>query len=70
MAKGIENLHLVTYDLPTGAYQDHGPVFYADGRRPTYVNSIAVTADGSVYTIARNERDGHVHVDLVRIRLS
>lgn len=70
MAKGIENLHLVTYDLPTGAYQDHGPVLYPDGRRPTYVNSIAVATDGSVYTIARNERDGHVNVDLVRIRLS
>lgn len=70
MAKGVENLHLVTYDIPTGAYRDHGPVFYPDGRRPTYVNSIAVAADGSVYTIARIETDGHFNVDLVRLRLA
>src|SRR5207244_1418189 len=41
-AKGTEDLHLVTYDIPERRYTDHGAVFYADGGRPSYVNSIAV----------------------------
>lgn len=67
MAKGIENLHLITYDVPTRGYRDHGPVFYPDGQRPTYVNSIAVGADGTVYTLARVTEGGHTRTDLVRI---
>jgi hypothetical protein len=68
MAKGLENLHLVTYDLPTRGYKDHGPVFYPDGQRPTYVNSIAVGADGTVYTLARITEKGHTRTDLVQIK--
>ncbi|MEQ9439243.1 MAG: hypothetical protein RIG62_09345 [Cyclobacteriaceae bacterium] len=66
-AKGLENLHLVTYHLPTQYYQDHGPVFYADGARPTYVNSIAVGSGGSIYTLARFEHQGSVIQDLIKI---
>ena len=69
MAKGIENLHLVTYDIPTRGYKDHGPVFYPDGQRPTYVNSIAVGADGSVYTLARINENGHTRTDLIQIKM-
>ena len=64
----MENLHLVTYHLPSGQYRDHGPVFYEDGGRPTYVNSIAVGDNGDVYTLARVEHKGSVIQDLVRIR--
>ncbi len=67
MAKGVENLHLITYDIPTRGYRDYGPVFYPDGQRPTYVNSIAVGEDGSVYTLARVTEDGRTRTDLVRI---
>jgi hypothetical protein len=35
-AKGLENLHLVTYQLHKGEYRDHGPVFYENGERPLY----------------------------------
>lgn len=66
-AKGLENLHLVTYHLPTRTYRDHGPIFYPDGSRPTYVNSIAVGPDGTVYTLARFWHEGHEIQDLVRI---
>ena len=66
-AKGLENLHLVTWHIPTGRYRDHGPVFYADGERPLYVNSIAVGPDGSVYTLARITENGHTRSDLVAI---
>ena len=41
-SKGLENLHLITYDIPTGRYTDHGAVFFENGERPAYVNSIAV----------------------------
>lgn len=66
-ARGLENLHVVTFHLPTGRYRDHGPVFYPDGGRPTYVNSIAIGADGSIYLLGRFEHDGEVIQDLVKI---
>jgi hypothetical protein len=66
-AKGLENLHLITYDIPTAKYIDHGPVFYKDGQRPLYVNSIAVGKDGAVYTLARITEHGHTRADLVKI---
>ena len=55
-AKGLEDLHLVTYDIPTGKYTDHGAIFYENGQRPLYVNSIAVGKDGTVYTLAASRR--------------
>ena len=66
-AKGLENLHLITYDILTGTYQDHGPVFYENGDRPLYVNSIAVGKDGSVYTLARITENGKTRTDLIQI---
>ncbi|MCG8308368.1 MAG: hypothetical protein MI975_13325 [Cytophagales bacterium] len=66
-AKGLENLHLVTYNIPIRKYTDHGPVFYEDGEWPTYVNSIAIGADGEVYTLGRFEHKGKVIEDLVKI---
>ncbi len=67
-AKGAEDLHLVTYDIPARRYVDHGAVFYEDGGRPTSVNSIAVGSDGTVYTIARIPRAGGSRVDLVSFK--
>lgn len=66
-AKGLEDLHLITYDINTGLYLDHGAVFYPDGQRPLYVNSIAVGSDGTVYSMGRVERDGKVVTDLFSI---
>ncbi|HYH57203.1 MAG TPA: hypothetical protein VD772_11355 [Anseongella sp.] len=66
-ARGLENLHLVTYGIRRRNYMDHGPVFYSDGSRPTYVNSIAVGRDDHVYTLARFEHDGKVIQDLIKI---
>jgi hypothetical protein len=64
-AKGLENLHLVTYDIPTGKYMDNGAVFYPDGQRPLYVNSIAIGNDGTVYTLARITENGKTRTDLI-----
>jgi hypothetical protein len=66
-ARGLENLHLITYNIPNRKYTDHGPIFYPDGSRPTYVNSIAVGKDGNVYTLARFEHNGKLIEDLVKI---
>ena len=66
-AKGLEDLHLITYDIPTAKYKDNGPIFYENGDRPLYVNSIAVGKDGSVYTLARITENGKLRADLVKI---
>ncbi len=66
-AKGLENLHLITYDIPENKYTDHGPVFYEDGSRPLYVNSIAVDKKGNVYTQARITRNDRVQTELIQI---
>ena len=66
-AKGLENLHLITYDISASKYLDHGPVFFGDGQRPLYVNSIAVGHDGTVYTLGRITEDGKTRADLIKI---
>ena len=66
-SKGIENLHLVTFHIPTRKYTDHGPIFFENGQRPYYVNSIAVGKDGTVYTLSRITQDGHTRTDLISI---
>jgi len=66
-AKGLENLHLITYDIPTEKYTDHGAIFMPDGQRPLYVNSIAMDKEGSVYTLCRIKRGDRVITDLIRV---
>ena len=63
----VEDLHLITYDIPAAKYTDHGAVFFSDGGRPGLVNSIAVGKDGSVYCITNIPGNGRRHIDLVRI---
>jgi len=67
-ARGLENLHLITYNIPKAKYTDHGPVFYEDAGKPTYVNSIAIDRKGNVYTLARFDYDGKTIEDLVKIQ--
>ncbi|MEX2512051.1 MAG: hypothetical protein WD398_04030 [Cyclobacteriaceae bacterium] len=67
-AKGIENLHLVTFRITDQHYMDHGPVLYPDGSIPTYVNSIAIGKDGYIYTLARFEHEGKIIQDLIKIK--
>lgn len=67
-ARGPENLHLITYHIPSKHYQDHGPIFYQNGERPSYVNSIAISNDGYIYTLARVPRNGKIISDLIRFK--
>jgi hypothetical protein len=62
-----ENLHLITYDIPTARSVDHGAIFFADGQRPSRVHSIAVGKDGTVYAVSRVKRNGHSVPDLISI---
>ncbi len=64
-AKGLENLHLITYDIEKNRYKDHGAVFYPDGQRPLYVNAITIGRDGMVYTLPRITENGKTRSDLV-----
>jgi hypothetical protein len=66
-ARGLEYLHLVTYNIPANKYKDHGAVFYKDGTFPTYVNSIAIDREGNVYTLARFLHEGKEIEDLIKI---
>jgi len=66
-SKGRENLHLVTWDIPTRTYTDHGAVYFPNGQRPNYVNSIAVGKDGAVYALSRVSEDDNAITDLIRI---
>jgi hypothetical protein len=66
-AKGLENLHVITYDIPARKYTDHGPVFYENGRPPTYVNTCAVDKQGAIYAVARVTEKGGTRGDLIRI---
>ena len=65
-ANRIEDLHLITYDIPAAKYTDHGAIFFSDGGRPGLVNSIAVGKDGSVYCIT-DIPGKQRRADLVRI---
>jgi len=66
-SKGVENLHLITYDIPAARYTDHGPIFFADGQRPSYVNSIAVGKDGTIYALSRVTENGRTRTDLMSV---
>ncbi len=66
-AKGLEDLHLITYDIPTGKYADRGAIFYENGQRPLYINSIAVGKNGNVYFLARITENGKTRTDLVEV---
>jgi hypothetical protein len=66
-AKGEENLHLVTYQIPTAKYLDHGPIFVA-GRAAAQLGQLSRGGkDGTVYTLGRIKRNGQVIRELIKI---
>ncbi len=65
-ARGLENLHLITYNIPEQKYLDHGAIFYTDGQRPTWVNSIAIGNNGHIYTLALFEYNEKLIEDLTK----
>jgi hypothetical protein len=69
-ARGLEDLHLVTWHIPSGKYMDHGAIFYENGERPLYVNSITIGKDGTVYSLGRITEAGKTRADLFSVRAS
>ncbi len=67
--KVVENLHLITYHIPSGRYRDHGPIFFENGDRPSYVSSIAVARNGTVYALSRITENGRTRTDLISLRV-
>jgi outer membrane protein assembly factor BamB len=65
---GEEDVHLVTYDIPSTKYIDHGPIFFPNGQRPADVNSIAVAKDGTVYSLSVVHENGKQRADLISIK--
>jgi len=49
------------------AMGNRGTIFYENGDRPLYVNSIAVGRNGTVYFITRITRNGRTRADLVEV---
>jgi len=69
-AKGEENLHLVTYHIPDARYYDHGAIYFEGGGHPSYVNSIAVGRDNTVYSLSRVPAAGdEVRTELFSVAL-
>jgi hypothetical protein len=64
---GEEDIHLVTYDISSAKYIDHGPIFFPNGQRPADVNSIAVAKDGTVYSLSLVHENGKQRADLISI---
>ncbi len=63
-----EMVYLVTYNIQSKAYVDHGPVYHANGSPVTDAFSMAITSD-AIYTLARfgSGDDNERKVDLVEI---
>jgi hypothetical protein len=51
-ARKIEELHLVTYNIPLRQYTDHGAIRLDDGRTPRYCQGLEVGTDGNLYIAA------------------
>lgn len=48
----VEELHLVTYNIPLRCYTDHGAIKLDDGRIPRYCQGMEVGSDGNIYFVA------------------
>jgi hypothetical protein len=51
-AQKLEELHLVTYNIPLRQYTDYGAIQLDDGRTPRYCQGLEVGADGNLYIVA------------------
>ena len=52
-ALGDENCHVVSYDLYARRLVDHGAIVFDGGGHPTFVNSLAMAPDGTLFSCGR-----------------
>jgi len=63
--KDAEGLALVTYQISSGQCADRGVVTLENGAKPYQAQSLAVSRDGMVYTVAFVGEPGHSRLDLI-----
>ena len=64
-AQRAEGTHLITYDLATHTYTDHGAVVLENGDPASAPQSLAVAQDGTVYTMVYVTRHGYRGIELI-----
>jgi hypothetical protein len=57
--------HLITYDIPTDRYVDHGEIMLDNGEPAGDEQAIAIGHDGTIYTLTQIHRDGRLVMDLI-----
>lgn len=60
-------LYLLTYEIDTGRFVDHGPILSTDHRRVFFAESIAIGPDDHIYTVAWVEVTDPARREAVRI---
>jgi len=46
------SVHLLTYEIDTDTFKDHGPIVGPEGQRIFFTESIEIGADGRIYSLA------------------
>lgn len=62
--KKQDEIHFVTYNIPTGRRVDHGVLELENGMRPFFAESLAIGSK-NIYTVSKIKEGGHVRVDLL-----
>jgi hypothetical protein len=60
-----EGSHLITYDISTAKYADHGQIMLDNGDPATAPQSLAVVPDGTVYTLCYVARNGKKGIEMI-----
>lgn len=63
-----EGTHLITYDIQTGKYADQGAIVLQDGAPIQPPQSLVISSDGTLYTLAYVVHNGVRGMDLVSFR--
>lgn len=60
-----EGSHLITYDIATDRYIDHGEIMLDNGKPAGDEQAIAIGHDGTIYTLTQIHRNGRLEMDLI-----
>lgn len=60
-----EGSHLITYDIATGKYEDHGEIMLDNGEPAGDEQAIVIGHHGTIYTLTKMHRDGRLVMDLI-----
>lgn len=64
-SKGSEGSDLITYNLATEKYEDHGQIMLDNGQPAGAEQALALGQDGTIYTLTRIRRNGKHEMDLI-----